>query len=120
MLPGSLVHILVVRNRFRGAFDRMTVRGSMARPVRAPCGCTTKPIPDRTPRVSGGPEWAAREETQPAPDTLRDRPGLSSRDRDKLGPSGEKQRPAERIDAATVRWGGCFVVCLAKTAFNRS
>lgn len=42
--------------------------------------------------------------------TLYDRPGLSSRDRGKLGPSGDSNAQPNGIDAATVRWGGCFVV----------
>ena len=40
--------------------------------------------------------------------TLRDRPALSAREPSKRGPSGDKQRPADRIAAPWVRWGGCF------------
>jgi len=44
------------------------------------------------------------QETQPAPDTLRDRPGLSSRDRGKLGPSGESN--AQPIESMPLRCAG--------------
>jgi len=69
--------------------------------VKAHQGGTQSICNDRTPRVSSGPEWAARKETHPARGTpSRDRPGLSQRYRGKRGPSGESNAPPIGICAS--------------------